>query len=133
MKQMLILLLCTMAFLVSTCKNEDEKCHYSIQIKNNTVNPIISAIPLRNSDNKCRLDGVTISAANQYNYRPYNFSIEKSLSNNTLDIYIVDTSQFNMPNRYYSCDSIEIKNKILKHYILTLEDLKKKNFIITYP
>jgi hypothetical protein len=49
------------------------------------------------------------------------------------EIYIIDPNHYNDPNVFYDCDSIEIKNTVLKHYVLTLDDLKKNNFTITYP
>jgi hypothetical protein len=132
MKRLLIIL-AFVTFSASTCNNENQDCHYNIRIKNNSSDQIISAIPIRNPNNKCRLDGVTINSQSQYDYRPFNFCIEESLNNNSLEIFIVDKSHFNATGIYYACDSIEIKNTILKHYVLTLEDLKSSNFTITYP
>jgi hypothetical protein len=49
-----------------------------------------------------------------------------------LDIYIIDSDEYNEPSVFYDCDSIAIKNRILKQYTLTLDDLKQSNFTITY-
>ncbi len=133
MKLKIYSIFCLLLFLSSTCKKESDDCHYSISIKNNTNKEIIAAIPLNNSNNKCRLDGKIINSASVYDYRPFNFCIENSLTRNAImHIYIVDTKFFNDSNIYYNCDSIEIQNKVLKHYVLTLEDLKRDNFTIVY-
>ena len=134
MKLMFVNLLCIITLCASTCKNEEGNSHYIIQIKNNSSNQIIPAIPVRTGDGKCTLDGKILNNGGQDNYRPFNFSIENSMNNKTsIEIYIVDPTKFNTPHKYYSCDSIEINNKVLKHYLLTLEDLKNNNFTVTYP
>ena len=134
MKKIFVFLLCIMTLTASKCTNEDDSCHYDIQIKNNSANQIVSAIPIRNAESKCKLDGKIINNGSQCDYRPFNFCIENSLGNNaTVEIYIVDPVKFNDPNVYYNCDSIEVRNKVLKHYTLTLNDLKQSNFTITYP
>lgn len=33
---------------------------------------------------------------------------------------------------FYDCGSLGIKNKVLKHYEFTLDDLKKTGFVIIY-
>ena len=135
MKTMKIIsILCLLVLSASTCKKEGVDCHYNISIINNSSSEIIFAIPIKNPDGKCKLDGKTITKGETYNYRPYNFCIEESLNyNSSLEIYIVDPSQYNDPYIYYNCDSIEIKNKVLKHYVLTLDELKRINFMVTYP
>jgi len=47
-------------------------------------------------------------------------------------MYVVDPRKFISGTGFYDCDSIPIKNKVLKHYELTLDDLKKANFTIVY-
>jgi hypothetical protein len=135
MKKIIILLFVSLFFIASTCKKEGENCHYDIQIINNSANQIISAIPIQNAVIKCKLDGKKIEVNDTYNYYPFIGCIENSLQGNssTLEIYIVDPNHFNEPGVFYDCDSIEIKNTILKHYVLYLEDLKENNFTVTYP
>ena len=133
MKQVILLILSLILLSASTCQKEDDDCHYSISIKNNSSIEIIVATRLENADGNCRLDGKTVNTGKTYDYRPFNFCIEKSLDNNSsLEIYIVNPVQFNDPNAYYDCDSIEIKNTVLKHYVLTLDDLIQSDFTIIY-
>ena len=59
---------------------------------------------------------------------------EKKLINGVnFEFYVVDPVKYNTTNVFYNCDSIEVKNKILKRYSLTLDDLKKSNYTIHYP
>jgi len=133
MKTKLYLIICLLSLTAGTCKKEGKDCHYQIKIKNNSGNEIIAAIPLVNANNKCRLDGEKINKGGFFDYRPFNFCIENSMSSSTTqDIYIIDPALYNSIDTYYNCDSIEIKNKVLKHYVLTLEDLKQTNFTVTY-
>ena len=119
--------------MANTCKKEDKRCHREFKIKNLSNGSIIRALNMQNTSNKCNLSGSVIKP-NEYYIMDRRSCWEDILAKNAkLEIYIVDTSLFNSPNVYYDCDSIEIKNKVLKHYVLTLEDLQKNNFVITYP
>lgn len=58
---------------------------------------------------------------------------EQELGNGkTAEMYVIDPRKFNSGNGFYDCDSIVIKNEVLMHYELTLDDLKRNNFTITY-
>ncbi len=134
MKQTLVYILCAMTLTASNCKEENEECHYNIRIENNSSSKIIAATSLQNVEHECILDGKIINKGDFYLYKPFNYCIENSMDNSTtIDVYLVDPTLFNTTNLYYNCDSIEIKNKILKHHILTLDDLKQINFTISYP
>lgn len=133
MKTKIYFIFFLLPLMSGTCKKEGKDCHYNITIKNNSGNEIIAAIPLINANGKCRLDGKLINKGGSYEYRPFNFCIENSLSSGTTqDIYIIDPTLYNAIDTYYKCDSIKIKNKVLKHYVLTLDDLKRDNFTVTY-
>jgi hypothetical protein len=120
-------------FITSACREEDEDCHREIIIQNSTNYNILFGINFKNTLGNCNLSLSTINPKGSYELH-INECWERSLADGHLEeFYIVDTSQFNDPTVFYDCDSIEIKNKILKHYKLTLEDLKKLDFTITYP
>lgn len=135
--------MCLLVLSASKCNKEDDDCHYNIVIKNNSSQSIIFAIlisgygqpvPPPNSPIQCRLDGQEIKPGESYEYRPYNTCIENSMSSSDYeDIFIVDPNNFNDDNVWFSCDSVEYYNTLLKHYILTLDDLKENNFTIIYP
>lgn len=133
---MKITLLLTLGFLVlaaSKCKNKGDDCHYEITIKNNANQDVIVAYKFTNLEAKCILDGHVIPP-NGYYKESAKICWENKISKSTpYDLYIIDTANYNSSNIFYSCDSIEYKNTILKHYVLTLEDLKKTNFTVTYP
>lgn len=134
MKIKLISIFCLLILSASTCKKEGVDCHRQINILNNSNSDIISAIPILNPDAQCRLDGSIVSPGNSHHHYGSRDCIEDELANGaTRQIYIVDPSNFNDQSSFYSCDSIEEYNKVLKHYILTLDDLKNSDFTIIYP
>ncbi len=119
-------------FSSSKCKKEGENCHRKITIINNSTNSIIRAFKYY-SDNKCQLNGSVIASGDLYEDKR-NGCFEGIVTDTQLyDLYIVDPNNYNAPLEFYDCDSIEIKNTVLKHYVLTLDELKAMNFTISYP
>jgi hypothetical protein len=133
MKTMFISFICLLVLSASKCKKEDEDCHKTITVINNSNQDVIPAFKFTDPDNKCILSGSGIGSGK-------NFKDEKKecweniiSATNPYELFIVDPDQYNSPNVFYSCDSMEIKNMVLKHYVLTLAYLKKSNFIVAYP
>jgi len=117
----------------SKCNKEGNNCHHFIRILNNSENKVLWGT-VSNGNNGCRINVHEIGSGVSDEYSPYNSCIENRMSSNEIEsIYIVDPSYYNLPNDYYSCDSIYSKNKILKHFELSLEDLKSMDFTISYP
>ena len=133
MKTIVIAICLCLVLSSSTCEKESNDCHYDIAVVNGSSESIIVAIPILNSNGECRLDGSLIEARQTYYYRPFHHCIENSIGNNLISIYLVDSVQFNDPNIYYDCDSINYFNTILATWDFTLEDLNQIDFIITYP
>ncbi len=116
----------------STCKKDD--CHHQISIKNETEYDLVTAT-LFISEGKCMLvgNGYTITKKNEINYKPFQSCIERKVSNALpLEIYLVDINKFNEGLIFYGCDSIYIKNNVLKKYTLTLDTLIQTKFTIIY-
>lgn len=133
MKTALLSIICLLILSASTCKKDGDDCHHSILIKNNSGNKVIWGIAA-NGNNGCRIDGNELEKIATAEYRPFNGCIENSLSDGQAEeIYIIDPANYNAPNVFYSCDSIENYNLVLKHFVLTLDDLKKNNFTVSYP
>jgi len=117
----------------STCKKEED-CHAYVNFVNQSEKDVYFALRASDYIGNCRLDGNKVMKNDTFDFRPYNSCIEDNLNSNTpLDIYIIDSDKYNSPGAFYDCDSIAIKNRILKHYTLTLEDLKQSDFKILYP
>lgn len=132
MKHMLISIICLM-LIPSTCKKEED-CHAYINFINQSEKDVFFSLRFTNFEENCRLDGNKVMKNETYDWRPYNSCIEDNLNNSTpLEIYIIDSDNYNEPGVFYDCDSIGIKNDILKQYSLTLDDLRQSNFRITYP
>lgn len=133
MKRRLYLMICLLPLISGTCKKESPSCHHNIVIKNNSRDPVLYAERSITgvSSIKCLLQGFSIMPKEDIKY-DLKYCWEDALSKGkTFELYIVDPEQYNK-NEFYDCDSIEIKNKVLKHYVLTLDDLKRNDFTITY-
>ena len=115
-----------------TCK-KDKECHLEIEIHNNSNQDVIVAILVPGSGNKCTMDGDLLPPGQIDKYSPLRGCIEKSLGDEYELIYIVDPNKWNNPNKYYSCDSIDYYNTVLKYYELNLDDLKALDFKVEYP
>ena len=133
MKKILFSFLCFLIFTSSTCKREGKNYHKAIIIHNKSNMLVIYAIPFANSNGLCKLKGDTLLPNQKEEYEPFNSFIEDSMnSSDSINIFIVDPKNFNRPNSYYSCDSVNIKNTIFKQYKVTLDYLKENNFTVTY-
>ena len=130
---MILSILCLLVLSATTCKKEGADCHKTITIINNSNQDVIPAFKFTDPNNKCILSGSAIKPGESYKDDRKECWENKISATNPYDVYIVDPVQYNPPNVFYSCDAIEIKNKALKHYVLTLDDLKKTDFTVTYP
>lgn len=132
MKQITILTI-WLILMSSSCEKEED-CHAYINFTNQSEQDVIFGLRSTNFEQNCCLNGTKVMKNETFDFRPYNSCIERNLNiNMTLDIYIIDSDKYNNPGVFYDCDSIAIKNRILKQYNLTLDDLKQSNFTINYP
>jgi len=129
---MFISFLCLILLSASTCKKEGTDCHHDLIVLNNSNDTIICAIKSY-YDNLCKLDGPELIPNESYTFNLLRTCWEEELSNGKKqEFYIVDAANYNVSGVFYD-DSIEIKNTVLKHYVLSLDDLKQINFTVTYP
>lgn len=83
-------------------------------------------------DSGCSIDGQLVRSGEVFEFKPFNTCIEWNMDGGTkIDFYVVDSAFF-AGSGFYDCDSVEIKNKILKHYIWTLQVLRDSNFTFSY-
>ncbi|MGD9994230.1 MAG: hypothetical protein AB7S69_13120 [Salinivirgaceae bacterium] len=120
------------SLLFSSCLENNKSCHYDILFNNESNYDIIWA-RLAYYDTLCSLNGNIVKSKETYIDHSPRHCWEDILLPEPYEIFIIDTSLFNNEGVFYCCDSIAIKNKVLKHYILSLEDLKQSDFTITYP
>jgi hypothetical protein len=133
MKLYFFALFCLIVFLAADCHKKHEPCHESIYFKNNSSDTIILAERWHNGS-LCQLLGDKVNPKTQIDWQWKDCWEEYLLPpNNVLEIYIVDPEKYNPTQIFYSCDSIEIKNKVLKHYFITIDSLLKYNFIVNFP
>jgi hypothetical protein len=135
MRVLISIIICSLLLLASECQKEGKNCHYHINIVNNANIEIIVGNVDIGPDSTCIINNEkNLPTGSVFEFRPFNFCIERSMSDaEVLDIYFIDPVRFNIPGKSYGCDSIEIMNKVLVHHILTLEDLKDKDFVVEYP
>ena len=122
-----------MVLTASTCKKKED-CHSIVKFMNQSEKDVFFALRFSDYIGNCRLDGNKVMKNGTFDFKPYKSCIEDNLnSNRPLDIYIVDSNKYNELDVFYNCDSIGIKNELVKQFSLTLDDLRQSNFTITYP
>jgi len=133
MRKLLFLMLIP-TLMANDCTKEGKNCHRKFSVINKATDSVICATKAYwSSSGLCNISGKVLKYNDSYEFTSHD-CWENVLSNGkTQDIYIVDPSKYNNPDVYYNCDSIEIKNKVLKHFVLTLDDLQKNDFTVTYP
>lgn len=110
-----------------------ENCHRSFRFVNNTQDSVIMADVFHDGFGNCNL-GYWFGISGKDEAEPsYRTCLEDKLSSENLEFYIVDPMHFNNQQKFYFCDSIELKNKVLKKYTISLGELQSNNFKITYP
>ncbi|MFA8300010.1 MAG: hypothetical protein ACEPOV_07605, partial [Hyphomicrobiales bacterium] len=115
---------------IASCGNKNYHIH--IKIINKSDKDLLFCIKYP-KDGKCLLEGEIVEINKEIKYRPFNQYIERSLKGDSrINLYLVDPDKYNDPNTYYDCDSLFIKNKVLKHYSLTIRDLEEKDFTLIY-
>ena len=132
MKNFIILIFCFLFLTSVKCKKENE-CHREITILNKSNRTVICAHNMKNYVGNCNLSGTVIKPSESYEDGTRDCWESEIYDQRYYDLYIIDTSKYNAPMIFFSCDSIEIMNIVLKHYVLTLDELKKNNFTISYP
>ncbi|MBO9614219.1 MAG: hypothetical protein J7619_16055 [Dyadobacter sp.] len=118
----------------STCHREGPNCHHNIIFKNSSSGTIIYSLKGSNGSGLCSM--IIYSNANPSEEvildLPRYCWEQELVRGRTAEMYVIDSGKFNTGTGFYDCDSLPIKNKVLKHYELTLDDLKKANFTIVY-
>ncbi|MCX6244305.1 MAG: hypothetical protein NTU98_06315 [Bacteroidetes bacterium] len=112
------------------------ECHRIINIINSTSDTVILAqkgYENVSGTTLCKLDGSEFYPGETWELKRRDCWEDILAGGKTWEIFIVDPKHFNPPFIVYDCDSIEIKNTVLKHYLITLDDIKKQNFTISYP
>jgi len=133
MKHKLWSLLAFTMFVASTCHREGPDCHHNIIFRNGSKTPIIYALPFTDLSGCILENHFKADPGEEFALDLPRYCWEQELAKGkNAELYVIDPAKFNVGFRFYDCDSIPIKNKVLKHYELTLDDLKRNNFTITY-
>lgn len=120
----------------SQCKKEGENCHYAIIFENNSSKKVyIGGFTLPNHNNECFfLDHSTIPPAESYKLES-RYCWEHNIKYHDYDFTYLEHKTSTV-REYFDCDSIDDYVTILKHIILTkddLDDLRSTGFTINYP
>ena len=136
MKKYMFIPLMYLVLMSSTCNNENNK-HFYVTIQNQSDNDVDMCSLFTNIESQCTLIPLSVIEKNSvFEWQPFpRYSIEQGLSgkwgSGILEFYLVNNRQ--PQGGFYDCDSIPIKNDILKHYKLTLADLQQMNWTVVYP
>lgn len=132
MKSKSFILLIFIGTMANTCHREGPDCHHGIILDNASPDSVIFARKFTNLTG-CGLDGEVLLPKSRLDWDGFRTCWENRLANGkSEEVYFIDPKQFYEGGGFYDCDSIEIKNKVLKHHVFTLSDLKRDNFTITY-
>lgn len=137
MKKILFVLI---LFTVTNCyKKEGPDCHYSVYLNNNSAKTINVGIKWKSNtmlgSETCAIGQNVILPDGVFElpgplYTCWEDEIEVS---GDFEIFVVDPEKTDDEYGFYSCDSIYVYNKILRHYLFTLEEMKARDFVINYP
>ena len=133
MRKYILIILGLSLLIGAKCKKDDEECHSEVVCVNNSNDTIIWTMKALSSSYLCKLCGDTLFPSQNKKYEKRYCWEDEFFDNRKLEFYVVDPIKYDGCEEFYNCDSIEIKNKILKYYILDLEDLKGMNWTVTYP
>lgn len=131
MKVLTVILLYILLF--NNCRSDD--CHQEFTFINNSLDTIYYAQIFyegNTSLSKCELSGTLIAPEDDYIEWTRGCWESELASDHSFTFYIVSRNGLNNQG-FYDCDSVFLKNVILKEYILTLDTLINSNWTITYP
>jgi hypothetical protein len=109
-------------------------CNREFTVVNTSKDSLIVATLIKNVNGGCNLAYFFGVSKKWYKTSPSSRTcLENEYSNQNLEFYIVNPSKFNDQVVFYSCDSIEEKNTILKKYSITIGELESNDFKVYYP
>ena len=129
MKKMLIYIILSIFLLSTQCERYDIY-HNDIIIKNNSSN-IISVSPcftFPDTTINCPPLYYNVEHGSEYSFHE-RYGWEPSLSNIYFQLFILDPSVV----KSTPCDTIKKYKMYIKRYQLSVDDLNRMNWIITYP
>jgi hypothetical protein len=131
MKKILAVILLIPLLSMKCTKKEGPNCHHKVVFRNHSDFTVLLAELYKNGQGKCRF---------VYNEFKPGEEIEKYSDNCweevvPVNIYILspENAESMHQDNSYSCDSIGIRNKILKQYVITVDYLREKNWTVNYP
>lgn len=139
MKKSLIILILFILLLGCYIK-EGPNCHYKVLLKNNSNTEV--SVGIRWLSGSITLGTRTCSIAENIILPGGIYELPGPLYtcwedeirlSGDFEIFVVDPEKTDEKYGFYSCDSIYAYNKILRHYLFTLEEMKARDFIINYP
>ena len=138
MKNLTLLLIALTIFIKCDCYRVGDGCHNKYYFENLSNIPVFFAIKVvsgNTSTEECNLSPINSEPIkpNEQKELSWNGCIEEELfTSGTFDVWVVDTSKLNAIGHYYDCSLIEEKNKVLKVFKYTVQDLRDNNWIFLY-
>lgn len=131
MRKIMMLIFCFLLAMSFMCRKEDEVCHRSIDIVNQSMDTVVYALRFT-YDDLCALQGIAIAPGETYTESLRSCWEHVLTDGERQEIYIAAVDGFNNPDTFYACDSIAFKNTILRHWEWALEDLQNSGFKVIY-
>ena len=137
----IILMVLSFVFIASTCNKEDENHHSTIEVINNSEKAIYAYFGVEYPDTLDRIGIPSSSEPSIYKVEPHKrnrtalwqntfweviFRDGRLIPSDTLMIYIFDA-------KLLDSNTTHVDNTIIQRYDLSLQDLQRINWILTYP
>ncbi|WP_127124654.1 hypothetical protein [Pseudoflavitalea rhizosphaerae] len=123
-----VLICILLPLLAMKCyKKEGPNCHHKITFRNKSDFTVLVADVYKNGEGKCTLSFTEFKSGEDYD-REVDNCWEHALP---YEVYIISPEKFHRGG-YFNCDSIGIKNEVLKQYVITLDFLHQNNWTVIY-
>jgi hypothetical protein len=113
-------------FFFSKC--DKDSCQSNLIFKNNASNSIVIAYLANDLNGGCRLDGPTILPGGIYKF----IAPSGCWEHDQFDVYIIEASTYDN-SQFSECDSLFTDYDILTHWTLSSEELKARNYNLSFP
>ena len=136
MKRKFTVLVILISFEIFSCR-VFQQCHKSIVFDNMSNMDILIGGPiLEDVYGNCSIQEIkTVKTGTSSDIFVFRDCVEDMFAdeNSLLTYYLVVPDSLNIYNTFYSCDSLEYNNAIIEVINISLEDLERTDFTITYP
>lgn len=136
----LVIVLVGILLIAADCRRSSDECHKTIIFRNESNQPVYFCKVVTHSENSglCRL--IPIGQVNQptgsgsileESTNPYCWEETISILGR-YERYVIEPTQSSFTG-FHPCDSLDSYYHILDHYSISLQEMRAKQFTVTYP